>query len=74
MHIKLRSLAFNDARSNYLDAVRHATHPELFAAEIRVTAQDAPSEWARMYRLQIAAYWQSIADAQVRSAVKNSYG
>lgn len=64
--IKLRSLAFKSARSNYLDAVRHAAHPEFFAAEIRAAIQSAPDEWTRVHRLQLAAYWQSIADAQAR--------
>lgn len=64
--IKLRSMAFKDSRSNYLDAVRHATNPGFFASEVRAAAQNAPSEKARMHQLQLAAYWQSIADAQTR--------
>jgi hypothetical protein len=63
--IKQRSLAFKNSQETYRHAVVHATNLDTIINEFRTSA-DSKSGWSRTHYLQLAAYYQSIFDAQQR--------
>jgi hypothetical protein len=68
--MNFRSRALKNARANYRDAVLRAKYPSRWAQEQRIAAAKADNIKSRVHFLQLAAYWQSIADAQLRAGAE----